>query len=95
MRYRLLRPLPGIEVGRILDIPNDGHFDLGGACLHVPAWPDWFEPIIERWKPVKHGDRFFYVNEAILTCCGVRSYQQHEDNCVAMKALALRPKEGG
>ena len=78
-KYRLLRDLPGIKAGRvfmasrqmvgsdnekIVYIPESERFCL--PMFHAAAvedYPDYFEEIVERWKPME-GEDYYAVDDS-------------------------------
>ena len=62
-KYKLLKDLPGIKAGSIIE--NDhAYFDFGFCDVRhfrFNNYPDWFEEIPTKWKP-KEGQEYWYVS---------------------------------
>lgn len=66
MKYKLLKDTPDVNAGTVGEIQDDffhfknrfGKFNYGNATFHkdiVENNPDWFEPVIERWRAKHEG----------------------------------------
>ena len=104
-KYRLLRDLPGIKAGRvfmasrqmvgsdnekIVYIPESELFCL--PMFHAAAvedYPDYFEEIVERWKP-EEGDTYWSLNAADLEVVDFLWRDSSADNIVYAFGLVLR-----
>ena len=68
MKYKLLKDLPGCSAGAIFEKKVHGYTTtillndyIGFPSKVVETRTDWFEPVIERWKP-KEGEMYYCLN---------------------------------
>jgi len=56
-KYRLLKDLPGAKAGDVI-------YGSEGMFFHPSQFPDWCEPIEERWKP-KVGEEYWTIADTV------------------------------
>lgn len=75
MGYKILKDTPDVNAGTVGEIQGDffhfknrfGKFNYGNATFHkdiVENNPDWFEPVIERWRANKN-EYYFFIYHAM------------------------------
>jgi hypothetical protein len=89
MKYKLLKDTPTIKAGTIGELVHGTYkfFTIGdfGDCEHylkrvVESSPDWFEPVIERWR-AKLVCQYYFLSSSLHIETGNEANDRYDAAC--------------
>ncbi len=95
MKYRLLKNLPGIKAGVLINenkievfmIAIVQNLNSGKIHIHPLQYPEWFEKIDEWWKP-KDGEKYWFVHSDGKVLSSETYYDDNYPNYFSTKKQA-------
>lgn len=104
MKYKLLKDLPWAKAGTEKEAHNDGDIyfkdeeGLASVLVNPRKYPEWLEPVIERWKPEPEEKYFYFYNQEEIGICSFNNDPLDKErfklgNCFQTKEQAEKASE--